>query len=74
MATNDLLSRLPAEDQYLTRVEAAAYLRRSVPTLERWAAHGLGPPWRKIGGRVLYPLPSLRRFASGENPSGRPDQ
>jgi hypothetical protein len=38
MATNDLLSRLPAEDQYLTRVEAAAYLRRSVPTLERWAA------------------------------------
>jgi hypothetical protein len=68
MATNDLLSRLPAEDQYLTRVEAAAYLRRSVPTLERWAAHGLGPAWRKVGGRVLYPLPSLRRFASGEKP------
>jgi hypothetical protein len=68
MTTNDMLSWLPAEDQYLTRVEAAAYLRRSVPTLERWAAHGVGPAWRKVGGRALYPLPSLRRFASGEQP------
>src|SRR4051812_47567911 len=53
-------------DVLLTRREAAEYLRRSVPTLERWAAHGIGPPHRKVGGRVLYPLPGLRRFASGD--------
>ena len=46
--------------------EAAAYVRRSVATLERWAALGEGPPFRKVGGKVLYPLPGLRRFASGE--------
>jgi len=68
MPGNGFIEAVCPLHQYLTRVEAAAYLRRSVPTLKRWAAHGLGPPWRKIGGRVLYPLPSLRRFASGENP------
>jgi hypothetical protein len=26
----------------------------------------LGPAWKKVGGRVLYALPDLRRFASGE--------
>ena len=58
--------RLGDEDVLLTRREAAVLLRRSVATLERWAAGGEGPPLRKIGGRVLYPLPDLRRFARGE--------
>ena len=51
------------DDTFLTRREAATYLRRSVPTLERWAANGEGPPVTKIGGKCLYHLPALRRFA-----------
>lgn len=55
----------------LTTVEAAAYLRLSPRTLERFRVEGTGPPFRKAGGgkraRVLY-LPAdldawLARFA-----------
>jgi hypothetical protein len=54
---------LTDEDVLLTRREAAAYLRRSVGTLELWAATGKGPACRKIGGKTLYSLSALRRFA-----------
>jgi Helix-turn-helix domain len=54
---------LTDEDVLLTRREAAAYLRRSVGTLELWAATGKGPACRKVGGKTLYPLSTLRRFA-----------
>jgi hypothetical protein len=56
------------QDVFLTRKEAAEYLRRSVPTLERWAGLGTGPPYRRVGpgGKVLYPLSSLRAFVAGK--------
>lgn len=57
---------LGVEDVLLTRREAAAYVRRSIPTLERWAAAGEGPPFHKVKGRPLYPLGGLRRFAGVE--------
>ena len=66
-SASPLSLRLDDEDVLLTRREAAVLLRRSVATLERWAAEGEGPPLRKIGGGVLYPLPGLRRFARGED-------
>lgn len=53
-------------DVLLTRKEAAEYLRRSVQTLERWRQQGEGPPFRMTGGRALYPLVELRRFAGVE--------
>jgi hypothetical protein len=46
-------------DVLLTRQEAAEYLRRSVPTLERWASQGIGPRAIKLGGKD-YTLRSLR--------------
>ena len=61
---------LSEADVLLTRAETAEYLRRSVPTLERWAAHGDGPPCRMVGGRALYPLIGLRRFAGVEIDAG----
>ena len=48
---------------FFTRQEAAAYLRCSVPTMERWARLGTGPNFRLVGGRALYSLQDLRRFA-----------
>lgn len=53
-------------DVLMTRREAAGYLRRSIPTLERWAMQGTGPRFRRMNGRVLYQLSDLRRFVAGE--------
>jgi hypothetical protein len=49
-------------DVFLTRREAAEYLRKSVPTLERWAKLGIGPRWHRVGKSPLYPLAGLREF------------
>lgn len=57
---------LTEADVLLTRAEAAEYLRRSVATLERWARDGSGPNFSVVGGRALYGLPALRRFAGVE--------
>ena len=53
---------LTEADVLLTRQEAAQYLRRSTPTLERWARDGSGPAFKIVGGRALYPLVALRKF------------
>lgn len=55
--------RLTDEEIFLTRAEAAAYLRVSIPTLERWAAAGKGPRYRIFSRRALYSLADLRHFA-----------
>lgn len=56
-----------AADTLLTRREAAEYLRRSVPTLERWAKLGIGPLFCRMNGRVLYQLSELRRFVGADD-------
>lgn len=38
----------------ITQGELAEYWRVSTRTLERWRAHGAGPAWMKLEGRVLY--------------------
>ena len=58
-------------DVLLTRREAAHYLRKSEPTLERWARLGIGPQPKKVGPRsVRYTLRSLRE-AAGEHGGDR---
>lgn len=47
-------------DVLFTRKEAAAYLRRSVRTLEHWAQHGGGPRFVLLNGRALFRLSDLR--------------
>lgn len=44
--------------QYLTPEQLAArWLNRITPrTLANWRCLGLGPRFRKIGGRILYPI------------------
>jgi hypothetical protein len=53
-------------DVLLTRPEAAQYLRKSVPTLERWAREGIGPKPVKVNRWVHYRLCDLRDAAGGE--------
>lgn len=44
--------------------EAAAYLRIKKGTLEVWRSQKRGPRYQKIGGRVVYDLADLERFAA----------
>ena len=53
---------LDERDVFLTRREAAEYLRRSIVTLERWERLGIGPRSILCNGRRLYPLSGLREF------------
>lgn len=41
-------------DEYLTKSELAAQLKRSVRSVDRWALMGEGPPFIRIGRRSLY--------------------
>jgi excisionase family DNA binding protein len=42
--------------------EAAEFLRISVSTLERFRQTGEGPPYVKLGGRVLYREQDLEEY------------
>lgn len=52
-------------NQFLTAKEAAERLRNSVVTLARWRTKGEGPPFHKVGGKVLYSTAALEAFESG---------
>jgi excisionase family DNA binding protein len=39
---------------WLAPKEAAYFLNVSIRTLERWRASGYGPPFHKVGRKILY--------------------
>lgn len=45
--------------------EAAKLLSVSQRTLWNWRRLGTGPHYRKVGGRVLYPIAALHSFLNG---------
>jgi hypothetical protein len=50
----------------LSETEAAAACRRAKSTLEGWRKQKDHPlRWRRVGGRVLYELSSIRDFLKG---------
>jgi hypothetical protein len=57
-------SAVLGDDAVWTSKEAAAVVRRSEATLERWRRLGIGPKHIVINGRVLYPIGSVRAFLS----------
>lgn len=46
----------------LTPAEAAERLRIPEKTLANWRNKRVGPPFRKFGRRVLYPLDQLEKW------------
>jgi predicted DNA-binding transcriptional regulator AlpA len=53
MNTNSL--QPPTAATWLTRKEAAAFLRLSPATLANWASMDVGPPFTRLGGgRTFY--------------------
>jgi predicted DNA-binding transcriptional regulator AlpA len=58
----------------LTEHEAARRLAVSPHALRFWRAHGKGPPWLRIGERLIrYDLSELRRWIS-QQAAVRPGQ
>jgi len=51
--------------EWMTRVELAAELRISVETLRKWDARRVGPPFAKVGTRVMYRRESVRTWLRG---------
>ncbi|GAB5508506.1 MAG: helix-turn-helix domain-containing protein [Rhizobiaceae bacterium] len=57
----DPLAGLPP--RFLRTTEAARFLSLSGRTLEKHRTYGTGPAYRKIGGRVVYAVDDLQRWA-----------
>jgi predicted DNA-binding transcriptional regulator AlpA len=57
----DPLANLPP--RFLRTPEAARFLGLSGRTLEKHRTFGTGPTYRKIGGRVVYRIEDLQRWA-----------
>lgn len=55
-----LLSRPPVE--YLDNEGAAAFLGLKPATLEIWRTRAEGPPYVKVGRKVMYSLDDLRAW------------
>ena len=61
--------------KFLTPQEAGGLLRISTRTLANWRSQGSGPCYRKLGGRVVYPLRGVMDFGAeikGFGKTGKP--
>ena len=59
------LTGAPDETMLMPK-ELAALIRRTTVTLRTWRKEGKGPTCVVVGGRPLYPLGAVRRWARGE--------
>ena len=53
----------PMPPRLLRTPEAGRFLSLSGRTLEKHRTYGTGPTYRKIGGRVVYAVEDLQRWA-----------
>jgi hypothetical protein len=47
--------------------DAARYLGHAPKTLAMWRLRGIGPRWRKVGGRIFYFQCALDDFVGGDD-------
>ena len=45
--------------------QCAEALCTTVGNLQQWRFHKVGPPWRKVGCRVMYLVEDIRDFIEG---------
>ncbi|MFC5556680.1 helix-turn-helix domain-containing protein [Methylobacterium iners] len=50
----------------LDGAEAAQFLGLARATLRNWRSRGVGPSYRKHGGKVLYPLAGLEAWSAAQ--------
>lgn len=74
----DALAQLPAEytspllSDYIDKPQLAKELKRTVRTLDRLLLHGDGPPFVRIGKRVLFRRDAVLEWLRSREQPGRP--
>jgi Helix-turn-helix domain len=63
MTTQECIMNTPSDNPFLTVAEAAAYLRLKKRTLDNMRWMGLGPQFRKHGGRIYYHIDELKEWS-----------
>jgi predicted DNA-binding transcriptional regulator AlpA len=58
-----MIETTPTPARFLRTAEAGRFLGLSGRTLEKHRTYGTGPIYRKIGGRVVYAVSDLQRWA-----------
>jgi hypothetical protein len=53
---------MSSERPYLTSKEVAVRWRLSDQTLANWRSAGKGPPFIRVGTRVLYPIEGIHAY------------
>jgi hypothetical protein len=61
----------PILEDFLTKEELAAELRRNPRTLDRWEVLGIGPPRTVIGRTILYRRASTQRWLAAQENQDR---
>jgi hypothetical protein len=56
----------PILDEFLTKEDLAAELRRNPRTLDRWDVLGVGPPRTHVGRQVLYRRASVQKWLAAQ--------
>ncbi len=51
---------------YLTEDETALVLGVTKPTLRSWRARKRGPPWSRVGRKIVYGEDGLRQFIAAQ--------
>lgn len=62
------------DDELLDVIEASAMLRLSPATLRNWRWKGSGPPYVRLGSRVLYRRSELLAFVERQTRTSTSDR
>jgi hypothetical protein len=60
----------PILEEFLTREQLAAELRRSPRTLDRWDVLGIGPPRTPVGREIFYRRASVQKWLVAQEHPG----
>lgn len=61
-------------DGFVTEDQLAQRWHMSPRTLQRWRQEGKGPPYLKLGGRVVYPLAEVEVWEQKQRRVGTKSQ
>ncbi|MGE0759586.1 MAG: helix-turn-helix transcriptional regulator [Pirellulaceae bacterium] len=63
-------SPVQVAQQHLNQLDLARRWRMSERTLERWRWQKSGPPYLKVGGRVIYRLDDVLTYEAAQRRTG----
>jgi hypothetical protein len=65
---------MQSAEEFLTTPEASSFIKIAIPTLQGYRVKGGGPPFSKIGRRVVYSRGDLLAFVLGNRRKSTSDK